>query len=97
MTGHLLCPALDPELPATLSPAIIARTIRGAIGHRGPLLSDDLAMKALSGAPEALAEQALAAGCDLVLHCPGDLAGNAAILARCPAPTGAALERLARV
>jgi len=97
MTGHLLCPSLDPELPATLSPAIIARTIRGEIAFRGLLLSDDLAMKALSGAPEALAERALAAGCDLVLHCPGDLAENAAMLARCPPPTDAARERLSRV
>ncbi len=97
MTGHLLCPALDPERPATLSQTIIARTIRGDIGHRGVLLSDDLAMRALSGAPELLAAQALAAGCDLVLHCPGDLAENAAILAACPGLTNAAQERLHRV
>lgn len=97
MTGHLLCPALDPERCATLSPAVVSRAIRGEIGHRGVLLSDDLAMKALSGAPEDLAEAALAAGCDLVLHCPVDLAGNAALLDRCPAPTEAAWERLHRV
>jgi len=94
MTGHLLCPTLDAERPTTLSPAIIARLIRGEIGHRGLLLSDDLAMRALSGRPEALAREALAAGCDLVLHCTGEFGDNAAILETSPDPTEAARARL---
>jgi beta-N-acetylhexosaminidase len=49
MTAHILYPAWDPNLPATLSPAIITRIIRGRIGFEGVLVTDDLAMRALSG------------------------------------------------
>jgi beta-N-acetylhexosaminidase len=80
MTAHIVYSALDPELPATLSSKIIRRIIRGRIGFRGVLVSDDLAMAALTGSPAARALAALQAGCDLALYCPGDMAGNAAIL-----------------
>jgi len=95
MTAHILYDAWDTERPATLSPAVIGRVIRGEIGFDGPLLSDDLAMRALSGEPGALAEAAIAAGCDAVLYCPGDAAGNAAVLARCPALSEASQARFA--
>ncbi len=85
MTAHIVYEALDPTLPATLSPAVIAGIIRGEIGFDGVLVSDDLAMQALRGAPGALATQSIAAGCDLVLHCTGVLAETAAALAGCPA------------
>ena len=49
MTAHILYPAWDPTLPATLSPVIIERVIRGRIGFEGVLVTDDLAMRALSG------------------------------------------------
>jgi beta-N-acetylhexosaminidase len=95
MTAHILYDAWDSARPATLSPAVIGRVIRGAIGFDGPLLSDDLAMRALSGDPGALAEAAIAAGCDAVLYCPGDAAGNAAVLARCPLLSAASVARFA--
>ncbi|MCX7685643.1 MAG: beta-N-acetylhexosaminidase [Acetobacteraceae bacterium] len=95
MTAHILYEAWDAARPATLSPAVIGRIIRGEIGFDGPLLSDDLAMKALSGEPGALAEAAIAAGCDAVLYCPGDAAGNTAVLARCPPLSEAARARFA--
>lgn len=80
MTAHILYPALDAALPATLSPRVIAGHIRGAIGFGGLLVSDDLGMKALSGGVEDLARQAVAAGCDLALHCSGVLAESQAVL-----------------
>jgi beta-N-acetylhexosaminidase len=95
MTAHILYEALDPERPATLSPGIIDRVIRGAIGFDGVLVSDDLCMKALRGEPGALARQAIAAGCDLVLHCNGDLAETAALLEECPTLSAMAQSRLA--
>jgi beta-N-acetylhexosaminidase len=52
-------------------------------------------MRALAGAPADLARAALAAGCDLVLHCTGRIEDTAALLAGCPALTEAAAERLA--
>ena len=95
MTAHILYPALDPGRCATLSPAVIGRVIRGAIGFRGFLVSDDLAMRALSGAPGVRAHAALAAGCDAVLHGSGVLADSAEVLAACPPLSEAARERLA--
>lgn len=80
MTAHVLYTNLDPDFPATLSPSIISGVIRGSIGFRGVLVSDDLAMEALKGTPAERAMAALAAGCDIALYCPGDMAGNKAIL-----------------
>jgi len=74
---------------------VIERTIRHRIGFAGVLVSDDLAMHALSGPPEQRALAALAAGCDIALYCPGDLAGNRAVLEATPPLTDAARLRLA--
>ena len=73
MTAHILYKALDAEKPATLSPQVI-RYIRDKIGFDGMLMSDDLSMKALAGDMGLLAKETLQAGCDLVLHCNGDMA-----------------------
>jgi beta-N-acetylhexosaminidase len=72
MTAHIVYAALDATAPATLSHRVVAEIIRGQIGFDGVLLSDDLSMRALGGALGERARQALAAGCDLVLHCNGD-------------------------
>jgi len=58
------------------------------------LASDDLAMQALEGTPAARARACLAAGCDIALYCPGDAAGNEAVLAAVPTLTANARERL---
>jgi len=95
MTAHLVYEALDPDRPATLSPRLVGETIRGAIGFRGLLLSDDLNMGALSGPLPERARAALAAGCDLVLACRGDLAETAALLDALPPVDERLEERLA--
>jgi beta-N-acetylhexosaminidase len=95
MTAHILYDAWDPRLPATLSPTIIREVIRGAIGFDGVLLSDDLAMGAMQGLSNDLAGDAMAAGCDIALHCTGVLGDTAALLATCPALTDRAAARLA--
>ncbi|WP_149540100.1 beta-N-acetylhexosaminidase [Siccirubricoccus phaeus] len=94
MTAHILYPEFDPVLPATLSPTVIAQVIRGAIGFGGVLVSDDLCMQALKGAPGRLARQAIQAGCDLVLHCNGEIGEAAELLAECPALAEPARQRL---
>jgi beta-N-acetylhexosaminidase len=94
MTAHIVYDALDPHLPATLSATVIKDVIRGQIGFEGVLVTDDLAMKALSGAPADLVIQALAAGCDIALYCSGDLAPTEALLRTCPPLTPAAQQRL---
>jgi beta-N-acetylhexosaminidase len=73
MTAHLVYEAIDPDHPATLSPRLIGDVIRRQIGFDGLLLTDDLSMKALRGSCTDLAAQSLAAGCDVVLHCNGDM------------------------
>ena len=73
MTAHVVFDAIDKENPATLSPAAIA-VIRDTIKFAGLLVTDDISMGALSGPLEIRARAALDAGCDLVLHCNGDLA-----------------------
>ena len=71
MTAHVHYPALDPKLPATLSPTILTRLLRGRFGFRGVIASDDLEMRAIADqwGPGEAAVKALAAGCDLLLFC----------------------------
>ncbi len=80
MTAHVVYEQYDSINPATCSKIIIQNLIRDRIGFRGVLVSDDLAMGALSGTPAERARRALAAGCDVALYCPGDFAGNRAVL-----------------
>jgi beta-N-acetylhexosaminidase len=72
MTGHLVFTAYDEQNPATQSPAMI-RVIREEIGFGGLLLTDDLNMQALKGDLASRTALSLAAGCDIALHCKGDL------------------------
>jgi beta-N-acetylhexosaminidase len=95
MSAHIVYPVWDPVLPATLSPIVIGKIIRGRIGFGGVVVTDDLAMKALSGTPADLARQALAAGCDIALFCNGEPAPTAALLTTCPDLTKAGADRLA--
>jgi beta-N-acetylhexosaminidase len=73
MTAHIIYSAIDPENPATTSTKIILDIIREEIGFDGLLISDDLSMKALDGDFSYRTQAALAAGCDAVLHCNGDM------------------------
>ncbi len=74
MTAHLVAPALDPARPATLSPAICTDLLRGAMGFRGVLFSDDLSMKAVAARhePGEAAVLSVLAGCDVLLVCGPD-------------------------
>jgi len=72
MTAHIRYTALDAGLPATLSPEVID-IIRTSIGFDGVLLTDDLSMKALEGSFADRARSSLEAGCDVVLHCNGEM------------------------
>ena len=93
MTAHLVFADIDPDAPATTS-ARMMQLIRDDIGFQGGLMSDDISMQALAGPVPERALAALAAGCDLVLHCNGDLAEMQALAEICPILDGAALARL---
>lgn len=73
MTAHLLFSAIDPKAPATQSRIIVESVIRGHMGFDGVLMSDDINMKALGGDMRERSAATFAAGCDLVLHCNGEL------------------------
>jgi beta-N-acetylhexosaminidase len=69
MLSHVVFAAIDPELPASLSPAIVGGELRRRLGFRGVAITDDLGMRALSATkrPEKSAIEALAAGADLLM------------------------------
>jgi beta-N-acetylhexosaminidase len=96
MTAHVVYTALDAAAPATTSSRVIADIIRGEIGFDGLLMSDDVSMKALSGDFGARTHAILAAGCDLVLHCNGDLAEMQAVAEATPSLQGKARQRADR-
>ena len=71
MTAHILFPALDPHLPATLSPAVLTGLLRQELSFKGLIITDDLEMRGVAdqwGAPEA-AVLAVLAGADVLLCC----------------------------
>lgn len=94
MTSHIVFEAWDRDRPATLSPVVIEKVIRGAIGFDGLLMTDDIDMKALSGTAAEKAAGAIAAGCDLVLDCWARMDEMTAIADRLPAITPRARARL---
>ena len=82
MTAHVLVPSLDEDKPATLSPRVVRALLREELGFPGVILSDDLEMKAIASTyrvPDA-AVDAIAAGCDALLVCSGDVSLQAATL-----------------
>jgi beta-N-acetylhexosaminidase len=78
MTAHVVYSAIDAKRPATTSPAVM-RMMRHDLGFGGLIMSDDLSMKALQGDFAGRARRALHAGCDVVLHCNGDMAEMVAV------------------
>ncbi|MBK5947563.1 beta-hexosaminidase [Rhodobacter veldkampii DSM 11550] len=79
MTAHIRFPAFD-DAPATASARMIG-LIRDVIGFQGLLMTDDISMQALAGPVGTRAAAAIAAGCDLVLHCNGEMPEMAAVVA----------------
>jgi len=73
MTAHVVYSAIDPARPATVSGTVIEKVMRSEIGFGGVLLSDDIGMEALVGNYAERASACLSAGCDLTLHCSGNL------------------------
>jgi beta-N-acetylhexosaminidase len=96
MTAHVIFSAIDPDNPATTSGKVIEEIIRGEIGFEGLLMSDDTSMKALSGDFPSKAAAILAAGCDIVLHCNGEMEEMMGIASRTKGLEGASLERAKR-
>ncbi len=96
MTAHVIYTAIDPERPATLSPTVISDIIRGEIGFDGLLMTDDLSMGALSGSLAERTAAAIEAGCDMALHCNGDMEEMQQVASQAPQLDGLAADRAAR-
>ena len=73
MTAHVVYSHYDPNYSATHSKIIINDVIRKHIGFKGILMSDDISMKALKYGLIKNAVKSLDAGCNLVLHCNGNI------------------------
>jgi len=71
MTAHVVFAALDPARPATLSEQVVTGLLRGTLGYRGVIVSDDLDMRAIAGhmGADVAAVAAVRAGCDVLLLC----------------------------
>lgn len=96
MTAHLVYTAIDADRPATQSSIVIEKVIRDRIGFDGLLFSDDLSMNALKGTLAERARATLAAGCDIALHCSGDMAEMISVAAEAPELVGKAAARAER-
>ena len=96
MTAHVVFSALDPAQPATTSATIIRQVIRGVIGFQGLLMSDDVSMNALAGSLAERTRAIVSAGCDMVLHCNGNLDEMREVARQTPELMGQALERANR-
>ncbi|WP_162605919.1 glycoside hydrolase family 3 protein [Jiangella aurantiaca] len=69
MTAHVVVEAVDPDLPATLSPKVLTGLLRGELGFDGVVVTDSMAMDAIRdtwGLHEAAA-MAIEAGADIVM------------------------------
>ena len=95
MTAHVVFSALDPVAPATTSAAIVRDVIRDSIGFQGLLMTDDISMGALSGSIAERSRAAIAAGCDIILHCNGRMAEMSEVAASAPGVAGATARRAA--
>ena len=73
MTAHVVFTAWDKDQCASLSAKVIGEIVRGRIGYDGLLMSDDLGMHALKGNFTDRTAGVIAAGCDVGLHCSGDM------------------------
>ena len=96
MTAHVVYTDIDPDAPATTSKLVIGEIVRGSIGFDGALMTDDLGMRALKGSCTERVRGAIAAGCDLVLHCNRDMDEMREVADATPVLSGKALERTER-
>jgi len=93
MVAHVVYDALDPDLPASCSPRVVAQILRDRLGLTGLLFSDDVDMGALTGPVDARVRAVLAAGVDVALQCNGDGDDLARALAAAPLLTDVAAAR----
>jgi beta-N-acetylhexosaminidase len=95
MTAHVLLPVFDERRPATVSPVIMDQVIRKQMGLTGLVMSDDIGMKALRGPFAERTRAVFEGGCDVVLHCSGNLSEMIEVAGAVPPLQGEAARRFA--
>lgn len=95
MTAHIIYTEIDPETAGTQSAKVIQDVIRREIGFEGCLMSDDISMKALGGDYVERSRKIIAAGCDIVLHCNGEMSEMIAVAEAVPDLAGVSAQRCA--
>ncbi|MBS0220210.1 MAG: beta-N-acetylhexosaminidase [Proteobacteria bacterium] len=93
MTAHVLYDAIDADAALTVSARGVQEIVRGHIGFDGLLLSDDLSMQALGGSLGERAAGAVEAGCDIALHCNGQMDEMRAVVGAVGRMTPSAVRR----
>ncbi|MBZ0217830.1 MAG: beta-N-acetylhexosaminidase [Fimbriimonadaceae bacterium] len=96
MTAHILYTNLDAVRPATTSRYILDEVIRRMLGFDGLLMSDDVSMGALSGTIGERVDALFDAGCDIALHCNGDIEEMEVLAAHTPELAGTSKARFDR-
>lgn len=71
MTAHITYTSID-DTPATISKKMLS-LIRNDLGYKNLIITDDISMGALEGSIFERSKSSIDAGCDIVLHCNGDL------------------------
>jgi beta-N-acetylhexosaminidase len=82
MTAHILIPALDEQVPATLSKAVVDELLKAQLGFEGLVLSDDRELKAISGRfgiPEATTMAPISGSCQARLKASARTEGGPAV------------------
>lgn len=95
MTAHIIYNEIDPDTAGTQSAKVIQDVIRTEIGFAGCLMSDDISMKALGGDYVERSQKIIEAGCDIVLHCNGEMSEMMAVADAVPELAGEAAQRCA--
>ncbi|PVB63672.1 beta-N-acetylhexosaminidase [Labrenzia sp. 011] len=96
MTAHIVYETIDGTSPGTQSKRVIQDIIRTEIGFDGCLMSDDMSMHALGGGFEERTGKIIEAGCDIVLHCNGDMGEMRDVARTVPELAGDAKRRCDR-
>ena len=73
MTAHVIYKSYDEKYVSTHSKVIIDDVIRKHINFKGIIISDDISMGALKFSLKNNAIKALDAGCNLIMHCNGNI------------------------
>jgi beta-N-acetylhexosaminidase len=93
MTAHVIYSVIDPDAPATTSKIVMDKIVRGHMAYDGLVMSDDITMGALSGDLSERTKAIFEAGCDIVLHCTGQMAEMEEVAAATPFLEGKMAKR----